>query len=578
MKNYIKTIKYLILASFASLVFFAFSQNTFAAGSLSISCSGNPESITVGSSVRWRASVSGSTEYRYSWTGTDRLSGSHSTVTKTYSSTGIKTAILTVRSGDFNCLRCLQTATTSCSINVVDVPPPPPPPTLIVSCSANPGSVLVGGSINWTSNVSGGTGTYTRSWTGTDGLFGSASTVSKTYSSAGIKNASISVTSGTQTVTAHCPATVTTVPPPPSQGLVVSCYPNVGSVLVGSQIGWLSSVSGGNGAYSYSWTGTDGLSGSSNSVQKTYSSTGIKTASLTVSSNNQSATANCVGSVNVYQNQVQNTHNNSYNYYSGSCSTLDTSGCVPPYNYNYYNNNYSQLSGSCSAGVSNTTVGGTVSWTANASGGNGFYTYYWNGDDGVSSNGQYVSKTYYSPGVKNINLTIISDNQTITRTCSVNVVAPVNQVLSYVQTSKVPLTASVLLSDIPYTGAGDLAKIISFVFGVILWSLFIAYLIWRKKSTKIQKVVVSGVEISEAPKDNGTKKIEVFSKNIELEKQVIESVEDYARSNRVILSSDASIAIVKLAKLGKINAPELIRKMSQSDWTSIGEKDIERYI
>ncbi|MCX6717600.1 MAG: hypothetical protein NTU76_02920, partial [Candidatus Taylorbacteria bacterium] len=201
-----------------------------------------------------------------------------------------------------------------------------------------------------------------------------------------------------------------------------------------------------------------------------------------------------------------------------------------------------------------------------------------NGDDGVSSNGQYVSKTYYSPGVKNVTVTIISNNQTISRTCSVNVVAPVNQVLSYVETTKVPLTASVLLSDVPYTGAGDLAKIISFVFGVILWSLFIAYLIWRKKATKIQKVVVSGVEISEAPKDNGTKKIEVFSKNIELEKQVIESVEDYARSNKVILSSNASIAIVKLAKLGKINASEFIRKMSGSDWVSIGEKDIERYI
>jgi hypothetical protein len=577
MKNYIKTIKYLILASFASLVFFAFAQNTFASeDTLSISCSGNPASITVGSSVNWTSNVSGATgSYRYSWTGTDGLYGSASTKTKTYSSAGIKTATLRVSSGNYDCPRCLQVATTSCSINVVDAPPPP---TLIVSCSANPGSVLVGGSINWTSNISGGNGTYTRSWTGTDGLSGSASTVSKTYSSAGIKNASISVTSGTQTVTAHCPATVTTVPPPPSQGLVVSCYPNAGSVPVGSQIGWLSSVSGGNGAYSYSWTGTDGLSGSSNSVQKTYSSTGIKTASLTVSSNNQSATADCVGSVNVYQNQVQNTHNNRYYYYSGSCSTLDTSGCVPPNNYNYYNNNYSQLSGSCSAGVSNTTVGGTVSWTANASGGNGFYTYYWNGDDGVSSNGQYVSKTYYSPGVKNINLTIISDNQTITRTCSVNVVAPVNQVLSYVQTTKVPLTASVLLSDVPYTGAGDLAKIISFVFGVILWSLFIAYLIWRRKNTKVQKVVVSGVEISATPKDNGTKKIEAFSKNIELEKQVIESVEDYARTNRVILSSDASIAIVKLAKLGKVNAPELIRKMSQSDWTSIGEKDIERYI
>ena len=385
----------------------------------------------------------------------------------------------------------------------------------------------------------------------------------------------------TPTVTPTTTPTVT----PTSAPLVISCSGNSASINVGNSVLWTSNVSGGNGVYIYSWTGTDGLSGSSNSVQKTYSSTGNKTASLTVSSNNYSVTANCVGSVNVYQNQVQNTPNN-YNYYGGNCSTLDLSGCVPQNNSNYnnsnnsgnYYNNYSQLNGSCSAGVSNTSVGGTVSWSANASGGNGFYTYYWYGDDGVSSNGQYVPKIYYSPGVKNVTLTVVSNNQTISRTCSVNVVAPVNQVLSYVQTTKVPLTASVLLSDVPYTGAGDLARIISFVFGVILWSLFIAYLIWRKKITKIQKVVVSGVEISEALKDNGTKKIEAFSKNIELEKQVIESVEDYARSNKVILSSDASVAIVKLAKLGKINASEFIRKMSQSDWVSVGEKDIEKYL
>jgi len=260
--------------------------------------------------------------------------------------------------------------------------------------------------------------------------------------------------------------------------------------------------------------------------------------------------------------------------YSGGALGYDT------YNYSNYNggfnNNNYQLSGSCSAGVSNTAVGGTVTWTGSASGGNGFYTYYWTGDEGISATGQYITKVYSYSGAKNVTLTIQSNGQSITRTCSVNV-ASGNQVLSAVQKNNIPLEASVLLSDVPYTGAGDVFRVASFILGLILWSLFVTYLVLKRKFNTREVVTVNAVN-SELKNDNADKTIGAFSRAVETERKEIESVEDYARANKVLLSNDAVSKVIKLSKLGKANATELIRKMAGSDWVSVGEGEVESYI
>ena len=67
---------------------------------------------------------------------------------------------------------------------------------------------------------------------------------------------------------------------PPS--LSASCSPSFPTVAPGSAVTWTAIVSGGSGAYSYEWTGTDGLSGTSALIEKIYSTLGIKTASVTV--------------------------------------------------------------------------------------------------------------------------------------------------------------------------------------------------------------------------------------------------------------------------------------------------------
>ena len=63
----------------------------------------------------------------------------------------------------------------------------------------------------------------------------------------------------------------------------------------------------GNEDHTYSWSGTDGLSGSGQSVQKSYSSAGIKTGSVTVTLGSRQTSTSCSNSVSVAQaNQPPN--------------------------------------------------------------------------------------------------------------------------------------------------------------------------------------------------------------------------------------------------------------------------------
>ena len=82
---------------------------------LSVSCSASPSSVTTGSNVTFTATVSGGkTSYAYTWSGADSLSGSGSTVTKSYSTTGTKNAKITVKDSSIP----QQTAEDTCTVTV----------------------------------------------------------------------------------------------------------------------------------------------------------------------------------------------------------------------------------------------------------------------------------------------------------------------------------------------------------------------------------------------------------------------------------------------------------------------------
>jgi len=188
--------------------------------------------------------------------------------------------------------------------------------------------------------------------------------------------------------------------------LQVSCYPMPLSARTGDSISWVASAYGGNNAYYYTWTGTDGLSGYGSSISKTYYSSGYKSASVSVTSGGQTVSKNCDGTVNVYGDTSYNNSNYNYNqnYY--------------PQNYNYY----SPLSVTCNANNANYNNGNSVTWNAYPSGGNGSYSYSWSGTDGIYGSNQSVYFNYSNPGSKYAYVTVYSNGQSITQACgTVNV-------------------------------------------------------------------------------------------------------------------------------------------------------------
>jgi len=139
--------------------------------------------------------------------------------------------------------------------------------------------------------VTGGNGVYTYSWQGSDGLSGTSTWggIGKTYSTVGTKSATVTITSAGQITTATCGVQV--VAP-----LTAHCNTGPQTFPLNTQVVYTPwGVTGGNGTYAYSWTGTDGLSGISTwgGIGKTYSTAGPKTASVTVTSAGLSTTTTC---------------------------------------------------------------------------------------------------------------------------------------------------------------------------------------------------------------------------------------------------------------------------------------------
>lgn len=181
--------------------------------------------------------------------------------------------------------------------------------TLSVSCSANT-TYSSNGSVTWTAYVSGGNGYYNYSWSGSDGISGYGQTINVNYSTAGQKYASVTVNSNGQTLTQSCSNTVNvslpnyviyqptvyqqTYQPVVQQnyviasnnnsGLDIGCYADPANSKVDQPITWNVEVKGGVGPYTYSWTGSEGLTGTQSTIIKYYATAGTKSAIVTVMS------------------------------------------------------------------------------------------------------------------------------------------------------------------------------------------------------------------------------------------------------------------------------------------------------
>jgi len=230
-----------------------------------------------------------------------------------------------------------------------------------------------------------------------------------------------------------------------------------------------SSISGGSYRPSYGSTSYGSSyrppSYTGSSIPSTsYSSSNPYTTSSAKSNANSTSNAKASNETNVVATggesyNVNNNVNNVYVY------TNPTGNAV------VHNPEYQRLDGYCVITPSNARVGQTVTATAYITGGIGNYTYTWGGDLMTSASGVSTSFTSYNPGTKNITVTVRSDQDVITKTCTVtfeNQVAynsygsysssvttgtPVSGVYlqpSYVSTGS-PVSG-VYLNDLPATG------------------------------------------------------------------------------------------------------------------------------
>ncbi|MES2314435.1 MAG: hypothetical protein V4524_00665 [Patescibacteria group bacterium] len=82
---------------------------------------------------------------------------------------------------------------------------PPQYAPLRISCSPNTSNVMVGASVQWRAYPSGGTGSYSYSWSG-EGIYSESNSSNAVayYSYPGSKYAYVTVTSGNQVASAYC--------------------------------------------------------------------------------------------------------------------------------------------------------------------------------------------------------------------------------------------------------------------------------------------------------------------------------------------------------------------------------------
>ncbi len=263
---------------------------------LSVTCSVNDTTIATNQSVTWSASATGGAgNYRYEWSGSEGLSGTNASISKSYTSEGGKTASVRVISGNVQVNQtCSQT------IVVKD-------PVLIGRCTIE----VIGNQnntnehlIRFDSSFNGGVNGTTITWTGTDGLVGNSNGVEKVYTTLGTKTGQVQARSGNQTLPLICSADLSLrASATTTESIGGRCTPNVN----GKRITWNAAGYGAQGNYTFQWSGSDGLSGTSSSITTDYSSEGIKTANVFIRSGNETINLSCQAAIT---NDVDSNGNN----------------------------------------------------------------------------------------------------------------------------------------------------------------------------------------------------------------------------------------------------------------------------
>ncbi len=267
-------------------------------------------------------------------------------------------------------------------------------PLLTGTCAVSPTSVSTGGTATWTATPSGGNGSYTYVWSGTDSLSGTSNPISKAYATAGSYTGAVRITSGTQAVDVACAGalTVSTAAQPNlSAGSISPTSATAGTLItLVATITNFGAASTGSGFTDLFQSATD--AGGSNA-------TDIDTHSNGALGNGAQSTAS-----------LSYTFSSAGTYYVRACadkSSAGNAGSIPESNEGDNCGPWTTVTVSsaasptvsCTVSPASIATGGSATYTANPSGGAGA-PYTWLDSDGwtTNSSGTTINRTYTTPG------------------------------------------------------------------------------------------------------------------------------------------------------------------------------------
>jgi hypothetical protein len=298
--------------------------NNFPGSNVNGTCSPDRSVVDRGQTVRWRVYPNGGTgSYSYAWSGSEGLYGDSSRMDITYDFSGTKYAYVTLYdtngySSYLNCGSVTVRETDYYNDNYYDYSYNNSRDRYnfgTARCEVSPRYVLTGATVEFTAYTDYAGGDLEYYWAGAD-TNGRGSRFTTSFSSAGTKDIVLTVRNQYRTSRVNCPsvtvasrpaqtyvAPVTTYVAPTVTRTVATaaatgkldavCVPGVNQAEIGQEVNWTVQPTGGTGKYSYAWTGTDGVNGSTSQITTSYNEGGTKDMFVTVTSGTQSIVRNC---------------------------------------------------------------------------------------------------------------------------------------------------------------------------------------------------------------------------------------------------------------------------------------------
>ena len=393
------------------------------------------------------------------------------------------------------------------------------------SCSVSTSNPEVGDTVIWSASASGGTGNFLYNWSGSDNLSGSSASVSKSYNSQGLKNGSVTITSGTESITRNCSVFVDQ---DVQNDLNVSCIPDGGTFDTDERVTWQAVVSGGDGKYTYDWSGTDGLDGNSRTESISYDDDGTKRANVSVrSGDGQVDTASC----NIFVEEEDDDDDD----FDITCEVSDT----------------------------RIEEGDRVTIEVDIDGGNSPYEIEWDGDiddiDDFDDNDRRQTVRIDDEGRYDLEVEVTDDDgRRRTDECRTIIVSDEDDDDDNEDDVDVSVTsftggttgrvAGVALSQIPYTGLTDnpVLNAILYSFAGLTLLVIGSVSLYILRRREIVPAFAGSVENREA--------------TYYTEKEIVESLEDVAFKKRTVISVDAIDTIILRSKHNKVKALMLLNK------------------